>query len=482
MRRRFGWPQSFVERPWRWLSEIAAAADAFAPVTHLVLGLWEISPDLQAHCDLGTHEGRAALIDWFRAEGAKQAGFDDLTLTRPAPTLTLPRSRGRRVRASCATSARSIKRDLCLVGYASLASGRAEDLRMTALALSRQGRDWAMLDRLSGAITTEDGRPAAAFVQPPSVTILHLNADTAFFDYGFLRERGLEKSYKIGYWAWELARFPQEWAASFAFVDEMWVGSWFTYEAIAPATAKPVILMPMAVALPPAEPGLARADFGLPDDKFLFYFSFDFRSYVARKNPLAAVEAFRRAFPRRDAPAVLVLKTIGSNWQPDDRDHLRAAIASDPRILHIERELVRPRATALLALADCFLSLHRAEGFGGGPAEAMLLGKPVITTGYSGTADFATEETALLVDYELVPVGEGDYPGAAGQGWAAPDIDGAAAAMRRVTAEPALAQRLGRAGRRRIRELYDLTAVSARYVERLQMLIGGGSVRLTEPG
>jgi len=215
--------------------------------------------------------------------GAKHAGSD-------AATPPLPRKRRRE-------GEWAIKRDLCLVGYAGLASGRAEDLRMTALALSRQGRDWAMLVRLSRAITAEDGRAAAAFAVPPLVTLLHLNADTAFFDYGFLRERGLEGSYKIGYWAWELARFPQEWASSFAFVDEVWVASRFTYDAIAPATTKPVMLMPMAVALPAVEPGLTRADFGLPADKFVFYFSFDFRSYVVRKNPLAAVEAFRRAFP-----------------------------------------------------------------------------------------------------------------------------------------------------------------------------------------
>jgi hypothetical protein len=167
-----------------------------------------------------------------------------------------------------------------------------------------------------------------------------------------LRERGLERSYTIGYWAWELAKFPQEWTSSFAFVDEVWVASRFAYDAIAPATAKPVLLMPMAVALPPAELGLERADFGLPDDKFVFYFSFDFRSYAARKNPLATIEAFRRALPRYDAPAVLLLKTIGSDWKPDDRDNLVQAIGGDRRILLIDGEFTRRRAIALLALSD----------------------------------------------------------------------------------------------------------------------------------
>jgi glycosyltransferase involved in cell wall biosynthesis len=303
---------------------------------------------------------------------------------------------------------------------------------------------------------------------------VHLNADTAFFDYLLLREHGLERGYTIGYWAWELAKFPEEWQSSFAFVEEVWVASRFAYEAIAPATTKPVFLMPPAVAIPAPEPGLKRADFGLPDDKFIFYFSFDFRSYTSRKNPRAAIAAFRRAFPRGDAPVCLALKTIGSRWKPEDRDALIETVRGDPRILVIDQELARPRAVALVALTDCFVSLHRSEGFGRGPAEAMLLGRPVITTDYSGTRDFCTAETALLVGGELVPVDQDEYPGADGQVWAEPDIGEAAAAMRRIAGDRPLAERLGRAGRVRIRELYDPHVVGARYLARFAAIAKDG--------
>jgi glycosyltransferase involved in cell wall biosynthesis len=102
----------------------------------------------------------------------------------------------------------------------------------------------------------------------------------------------------------------------------------------------------------------------------------------------------------------------------------------------------------------------------------MLLGKPVIVTDYSGTRDFATSETALLVDYQLVPVGAEEYPGARAQVWAEADIDDAAAAMRRLARDRALAARLGNAGRARIRELYDPGVIGARYLERLQAIAG----------
>jgi glycosyltransferase involved in cell wall biosynthesis len=466
IRRRHGWPRSFVRRPLEWLSRIAAeAADAFVPLDNLALGLWELRPELQSRCDLRTHEGRSALLEWLVGEGTEEFELEDCVSEH---LLSAAQSLRRRVpeRMPKAPAEPAITRDLCLVGYAGLISGRAEDLRMSALALSRHSRQWAVLDRLSGAITTEDGRPVTAFAEPPGINLVHLNADTAFFDYLFLRERGIERGYTIGCWAWELAKFPEEWRSSFAFVQEVWAASRFAYEAIAPATTKPVFLMPPAVAIPAPEPGLDRADFGLPNDKFIFYFSFDFRSYTSRKNPLATIAAFRRAFPHGDAPVCLVLKTIGSSWKPDDCDALNESLRGDPRVLVIDQGLARPRAMALLALSDCFVSLHRSEGFGRGPAEAMVLGKPVIATDYSGTRDFASRQTALPVGCELVPVGRDEYPGAEGQVWAEPDIDEAAAAMRRIAGDRPLAERLGRASRARIRELYDPEIVGRLYLDR----------------
>jgi glycosyltransferase involved in cell wall biosynthesis len=470
LRWRFGWPESFVRQPLRWLTQIAPeVADAFVPIDNRMLGLWELRPDLQARFDLRLHESRAAFLAWFAAEGRKELepAHDGVSMTSTARE---ERRANTRKQALIIRSEPAIKRKLCLIGYAGLVSGRTEDLHMSALALRCQRRGWAMLDRFSGQITTESRQVAAAFAKPPRINLVHLNAETAFFDYLFFRERGIERSYTIGYWAWELARFPAEWASSFAFVDEVWAASQFAYEAIAPATSKPVLLMPPAVAVHSPEPGLKRADFGLPEDKFVFYFSFDFRSYAARKNPLAAVEAFRRAFPRDGAPVFLLLKTIGSDCKRDDHDNLLEAVRGDPRILLIDHEFSRPRAITLLALTDCFLSLHRCEGFGRGPAEAMLLGKPVITTAYSGTADFATSETALLVDYQLVPVGAEEYPGADGQVWAEPDIAQAASAMRRVAADVAFAKRLGKVGKNRIRKFYNPTTIGRRYVERLKTI------------
>ena len=129
-----------------------------------------------------------------------------------------------------------------------------------------------------------------------------------------------------------------------------------------------------------------------------------------------------------------------------DWDRFSAEAAEDPRIMLLNRTLSRAEILDLYRACDCFVSLHRAEGYGRGIAEAMLLGKPVITTGFSGNLDFTTNETAALVGYELVPVKKGEYPFADGQVWADVDIEHAARSMKRIAGDAAFRRQLAGAG------------------------------------
>jgi glycosyltransferase involved in cell wall biosynthesis len=96
-----------------------------------------------------------------------------------------------------------------------------------------------------------------------------------------------------------------------------------------------------------------------------------------------------------------------------------------------------------MTAADCYVSLHRAEGYGLTLAEAMAVGRPVIGTAYSGNLEFMTDDTSELVPFEMtrIPFGCVPYPTTAC--WAEPDIDVAAQAMRRLASDPAAAARLG---------------------------------------
>lgn len=167
---------------------------------------------------------------------------------------------------------------------------------------------------------------------------------------------------------------------------------------------------------------LGRKDFNLPEDACLFCFSFDLNSSIHRKNPRACLKAFQKAFPVDEVterPVGLVIKCHKPKRANEQWDRLKEAAERDHRIFIVEETLSRPDLLALYKSCDCYLSLHRAEGFGRGMAEALLPGLEVIATGYSGNVDHCRGNPAAhLVDYKLVPVKKDEYPYGEGQCWA----------------------------------------------------------------
>jgi glycosyltransferase involved in cell wall biosynthesis len=195
------------------------------------------------------------------------------------------------------------------------------------------------------------------------------------------------------------------------------------------------IYMPVALELAPPAP-MPRVRFNLPPSRFLFFFAFDFLSFVERKNPGALIAAFRQAFPRR-GQAGLVLKCMNGAIVPEKLARFWKDLADDPEIFLIDDTLSRADTLALIASTDAVVSLHRSEGLGLLIAEAMLLGKPVIATDYSASRDLPFAATGYPVSCKLVPVHEGEYPFAGGQVWAEPDISHAATLMPELCSDPA---------------------------------------------
>ena len=165
----------------------------------------------------------------------------------------------------------------------------------------------------------------------------------------------------------------------------------------------------------------------------------------ARKNPVGVIEAFCQAFRPGEGPT-LVIKSINGDRCLTDRERVRFAAAGRTDILLIEDYLTAAQTRALTAMCDCYVSLHRSEGYGLTMSEAMSLGRPVIATGYSGNLDFMDADTALLVPYDEVKVGAGAEPYSPNAVWAEPDLGAAAAYMRKVYDDPGFASDLGRRG------------------------------------
>ena len=246
----------------------------------------------------------------------------------------------------------------------------------------------------------------------------------------------------IGLWNWELPEVPPEWRLGVGLVHEIWVSSAFTAAAIRPiAGNKPVHVVDYPINLHPPAPRTPHQ----PGAPFTALCMFDAASSVTRKNPEGAIEAFRRAFGT-DPSTRLVLKAQRLAAAPEQKARLEA-LAAAPNIEILNATLDDAELDTLYDRADVLLSLHRAEGYGLTLAEAMRRGLPVVATGWSGNADFVSEEVGIPVPWTLVPAEDPQrtyhHPH---MRWAEPDLDAAAVALRRLRDEADLAARLGAAG------------------------------------
>ncbi|MGH7944706.1 MAG: glycosyltransferase family 4 protein [Opitutaceae bacterium] len=296
--------------------------------------------------------------------------------------------------------------------------------------------------------------------------------------------------YNIAYFAWELPEFPDAWVSSFDYFDEIWCPSDFAAAAIAMKSPLPVLTMPHAIEFPAGMVGVpllnmgaessrsasvastvahVRERFALPAETFLFLTLFDLNSYSARKNPRAVIDAFRQS-GLAGKGAALVIKIQNVSGNEADFAALQASVRDLPGTVLLTDTLSRADIYALESACDCFVSLHRSEGFGLAVAESMRLGKPVIATDWSATAEFVTRDNGLPVRATLVTLEQNHGPYAKGSTWADPDPTHAAEHMRAVFNDRALATRLGAAARETIQTRFSAAVIGARYRRRLESI------------
>jgi GT2 family glycosyltransferase len=357
-----------------------------------------------------------------------------------------------------------------LIGYIRAEMGLGEAARSDARALTAASIDF-------GIINFEAGNPASMtdlswqhkeFFNPIFKTnLIHINGDHMTFVLKELPRYFFENRYNIGYWAWELAEIPDEWMSAFDHLDEIWAPSEFVRNAVAARSPVPVVRIPHCVA-PKVEGNPTRDQFDLPDKPFLFLSMFDTRSMAQRKNPFGAIEAFCQAFDSDDESVCLVLKV--NNADDPSLEEISGLIGERKNIVVFDKTLKKPEIDALLSVIDCYVSLHRSEGFGLPPAEAMSLGKAVILTNWSGSTDYMTQDNCMPIDYSLVELNQDIGPYKAGQVWAEPDLDQAATAMRRLASEPDLVKTIGDNARQTILSQFSPAVVGKLMLDRLEQI------------
>lgn len=357
-----------------------------------------------------------------------------------------------------------------LLGYSRSEMGIGESCRIAANTLSHSQIPFGIINfkGMNNARATDLTWISKEMKEPIyNVNIFHVNADQMVDLYSLHGQSLFSNRYNIGFWHWELPDFPDEWLRSFRLLDEIWVPSYFVQDSISIKSPIPVIRIPHSIEVKMIEKR-NRTYYGLPDNIFLFLTMYDVNSYQERKNPKASIEAFKNAFGFDNMAVGLVIKINNSKSNKEEMEVLRRLVSDFSNIYLINETMGRSDVNALIDCCDCFVSLHRSEGFGLGLAEAMYLGKVVIGTKWSSNTDFMNEDNSCLVDYKLIPVGKDIGPYKSHQYWADPDIEHASHFMKKLVEDKEFCERLSKNGEKDIKKNHSPERIAELVSKRLK--------------
>lgn len=431
--------------------------------TWLMFFLWRVSGELQTEFDLKDETQWDRYIAWFFTEGVPAYRLEPLISKRWQSRVSdfvsskvstlfknkIPHNFKWVFNQPNKKNTRLKKRPfgVNLIGFAFGELGIGEDIRMAAEECEEAGipvaivnidpghevrqKDFALLKYLKSKDSDEqDGAPYA----------INIFVLTGFDTARVYLEKGnklFDGRYNIGWWPWELPVWPKRWRVAFDLVDEVWAGSTFTadtYTRAAKLAKKdlPIKTVPLRVSVGRIKP-MCRQALGLPVKRFLFLYVFDSNSYLTRKNPMAALNAFQKAFPDRNSRVSMVFKTMNPKKNNPEYIRFKNKCFADKRVVLLEKTLDRGEVLGLIQSCDAYVSLHRAEGFGRTIAEALMLGKPTVATDFSGSKDFVKDNA---VSWKPIKLKVKDYPFVMQDDhawWAEPSITDAARKMKNLT-------------------------------------------------
>jgi glycosyltransferase involved in cell wall biosynthesis len=468
--------------------------DESAPITRLAYAIWKSRRDLKEMFALGSCEGRAAFLSWFFTTATREHKVSPLIVNATQeltyPDLTIANNRVRGVRYDGTTSSdrynlaayldwaapRRIHPDiaigLSLFGYFRSENGLGAAVRANFQAAQSVGINVTAHDVPSVGFErrVDPNFPISEDPPPYDCLLLHVNADQVSKLETYIDPRRLRGRHRIGYWAWELGAMPLEWVGAYKCVDEIWAPSQFAANAFKQRTTKPVSVVhhPVEVPSPRKDTDILRAKFGLPTDRVVFLTAFDLNSYIDRKNPDGAIDAFKNAFVENDTEGpVLAIKFHGNYHRNSRFERFLETVSFDSRIILLDKVLTVQEISELQWCCDAFISLHRSEGFGLWIAECMARGKPCIVTNYSGNVDFTDATNSIPIGYSMVRVRTGEYPFGEGQWWAEPDMDEAVSALRDVADSAIIRGRIGSAARHYVAKHLSFPLIGSVIKERL---------------
>lgn len=303
---------------------------------------------------------------------------------------------------------------------------------------------------------------------PYNVNLIQVNFDNMNNFFSEKNKSYFEGKYNIGFWAWELDSLPDEAKPFFKILDEIWVPSNFCAEAISKDSTLPTLKVMHSISM--EESSVSRSEFGLRNDEYIFLTMFDYHSNIERKNPIGAIEAYEKAFGKNDAKTRLIVKTsIGTKFT-EEKSRLLKRIGDNKSITLIEEILETKKLQGLINICDCFVSLHRSEGFGLTMAEAMFYGKPVIATAFSANVEFMNINNSFPVKYNLTSTGKQYYGSNESNFWADPNLSHASEIMRFVFENQDTAREIADRGKKDVRNQLSPEKIGNLIKKRLEVI------------
>lgn len=364
-----------------------------------------------------------------------------------------------------------------VIGYVSANLGLGVCARSLIAALLAQNYPVAILDMDPGENRTGSDRRYAHLAVPDwsdlpydiNLVVLPLiTADRAVF----LGASALDRPERLNVLCvlWELTVLPALWRRTVEYFDVVLALSGFIENTFSNCLSGPFVVPGLCPLDLPPNVNPDRSRFALSDSDVVFVTSLELASDPRRKNPDAVIEAFQRG-ARGASNARLLVKLnnvqLGVSSSPY-LEFLRAKAEGDRRIRILADTLRYQDVIALFNSADAYISLHRAEGLGLTPLEAMALAKPVIATAWSGNMTYMTHSNSCLVPYKLVPVAASvqAYTLQAVSDltpmWAEPDVSAAANWIARLINDPDLRRHIGARAAASFAD-YQTTAMQAVY-------------------
>lgn len=326
---------------------------------------------------------------------------------------------------------KALKEGINVVGHIKNETGLGEGSRLTINAIKSTNLNWLAFDYDLDSPEKQNDYTFDDYIEDDlkyDISIVNFNADQIIECKKKLPEK-LWDTYRIGVFYWECQDFPDKWIDSFKYFDEIWAPTKFIQESLLRKSLVPVVYMPPGLARTTPNKKFNRKYFGLPENTFLFLNFFDMLSYVSRKNPLATLNAFKKAFKPDDMSVGLVLKV--NNGRKDlNANEIRKRLKNYKNVYIIDETFSRDEINSLINCCNASISLHRSEGLGLLCQESMYYGKPVIATGWSGNMDFMNSSNSCLVNYKMIRVEDYYCVDKDTQDtWADPDVDDASKYM-----------------------------------------------------